>query len=674
MTDKEPTRPVSAHKPYGRDTGNHDYSSNVHNPNKQGTISRRDFVHDLGLSSLTVALSGITLQSLGASGVRAAATDSRARADDHSSSSADYYPPSQTGIRGAHPGSFEVAHALARERRLFDSPTVLNERYDLVVVGAGISGLAAAYFYRKQHGPDARILLLDNHDDFGGHAKRNEFHQGGDMRLVWGGTVNIEYPNYSEVGLGLLRELGIEESRLLKDFDYNWGDSGSGLGTACWFDRQSYGEDVLVPGLSFLGLSREKLLQTLSMLPLDVDAKTALRRFLESEDRILPDLSLEEVVAFTHRTRYADFLRQYAGLPPEAIQIFSNATAGVWGVRADDLSVAECFYTGLPGAHILALPDTEDEEDGQNPSAMFADGNASIARLLVRSLVPESFREMPADSDPLNIVTARLDYSTLDADRSPVRLRLNSTVVNVENNAAQNSVKVSYVREGKVQQVSAGQCVMACYNRIIPHLCPELPEAQKAGLRQCIKRPMLVVNVLLNDGKALQKSGVSGAYLPGSMLQMVSLVTGINTGDYRGNWNPEEACVLQFFAAVGPENADGLSITAQDQAGRLRLLQMRYEDYEAEVFRVLTGIWGESGLDPSRDIAAITVNRWPHGYARDLLDLEASDWLATPGPYEIGRQTLGNIAIANSDAGADAYTHTAIDQAWRAVQELPRSA
>ena len=104
-----------------------------------------------------------------------------------------YYPPTLTGLRGSHPGSFEVAHALAREGKRFENPQALDESYDLVVVGGGISGLAAAYFYRKLHGAQSRILILDNHDDFGGHAKRNEFHQGGPMRLAWGGTVNMEY-------------------------------------------------------------------------------------------------------------------------------------------------------------------------------------------------------------------------------------------------------------------------------------------------------------------------------------------------------------------------------------------------------------------------------------------------------------------------------------------------
>ncbi|MFT4769182.1 MAG: spermidine dehydrogenase [Glaciecola sp.] len=621
---------------------------------RNGKITRRDFLHDLSLASLALSLPSLTMAQTG----RVA------------SEQATYYPPTLTGMRGAHAGAFEVAHQLAREGKAFENPQVLDEHYDLVIVGAGISGLAAAYFYRREHGPRSKILLLDNHDDFGGHAKRNEFHQGGAMRLAWGGTVNIEYPNYSDVGLGLLQGLGIDIPRLLKGFDYNWGDNGTDLSESTWFDRETYGADVLIPGLSFSSIGRQQLLQSISRFPISDDAKTALTRFLNSQEDALSGLSPDERTAYTRQTRYADFLRTKGGLPDDAIQIFSGATMGSWGIRADDLSVAECLEHGLPGEHILGLPEPE-ASDEEYASAMFPDGNASIARLLVRSLVAGSFPSMTDDSDPFDIVTARLDYHSLDELDGLVRLRLNSTVVEVRNRASAEAVDVSYVRNGEIVRVSGDQCVMACYNRIIPHLCPEISETQKAALAQCIKRPMVCVNVSLKDGRAIARSGVSQAYLPGRMLQLVNLVTGINTGPYSGQWKPEEPCVLHFFAGMGAENPEGLSISQQNQAGRLRLLQMDFGDFEKEVNTVLSGIWGSAGLDPSQDIQAITVNRWPHGYARDLADLEDPQWLASPGPYEIGRQTFGNVAIANSDAGADAYTHTAIDQAWRAVQELP---
>jgi len=613
-------------------------------------ITRRDFVHDVGLAGLGFALPWPALAVTTAGG-------------------AAYYPPTLTGLRGAHPGSFEVAHALAREGRHFDNPQLLDENYDLVVVGGGISGLAAAYFHRKRHGPQSRILILDNHDDFGGHAKRNEFHQGGPMRLAWGGTVNIEYPKYSPEATGLLRDLGIDIPRLRKDFDFNWLGSRDTLKPALLFNEARYGRDVMLRGVTLDSLEPEELARQVDAFPLSDDARAKLKAFLVADRDVLAGKSPEEREAYLHGTSYTDFLRQEFSLPDEAIQLFSSAPSGFWGVPAEHLSVAECLWSGLPGAHAVGNWDKPGLEENDRDVAMFPDGNSSIARLLVRALVPESFPELAADADPFGIVTAQLDYGSLDQSTSPARLRLNSTAVHVANAADGAGVMVDYVNGGRLQRVSARQAVLACYNAIIPYIAPELPAPQKSALAQCVKRPMLVVNTVLRNGQALQKLGIKGAQLPGSFLQNVFLVTGVNVGDYHPDWRPEDACVMQSFASFGsPQPGAGLASHAR--AARAQMLAMPFEDYEREVRRVLASLLGPGGFDAERDILAITVNRWPHGYARDHLDLEDAAWNAEPAPEVVGRQRFGRIAIANSDAGADAYTHAAIDQAWRAVSEL----
>jgi spermidine dehydrogenase len=288
----------------------------------------------------------------------------------------------------------------------------------------------------------------------------------------------------------------------------------------------------------------------------------------------------------------------------------------------------------------------------------------------VRSLIPEFVPEMNGASDPFGIVTARPDYAALDRPGAVVRLRLSATAVHVANSADGAGVAVDYVRDGQLLRVRARQSVLACYNAIIPWLAPELPPAQKAALAKCVKRPMLVVNTLLRNGQALKELGIKGAQLPGSYLQNLFLVTGVNVGDYHPAWRPEDPCILQSFAGFSEPGPAGLSLASQARAARARMLEMTFEDYEREVRTVLNGLLGPGGFDAARDILAITVNRWPHGYARDHLDLEDPDWNVEPPPEEVGRQRFGNVAIANSDAGADAYTHAAIDQAWRAVKEL----
>ena len=617
------------------------------------SITRRDFVHDVGLAGLGLALPWPALGS------------ALANANP-------YYPPTLTGLRGSHPGSFEIAHALAREGRHFDNPDVLDEHYDLVVVGGGISGLAAAYFHRRLHGPQSRILVLDNHDDFGGHAKRNEFHQGGPMRLAWGGTVNIEYPKYSAEALGLLRDLGIDIPRLRKDFDFNWLGSQETLKPALLFNKARYGRDVMLRGVTLDSLEPADLAEQVDAFPLSDDARAKLKAFLLADRDVLAGKSREDREAYLHGTSYTDFLRHQFGLPDEAIQIFSNAPSGFWGVPAEHLSIAEGLWSGLPGAHVLGGWDDPGLAENDRNVAMFPDGNSSIARLLVRSLIPGSFPEMPADADPFGIVTARLDYGSLDRSTSAARLRLNSTAVHVAHAADGTGVAVDYVNDGRLLRVSARQAVLACYNAIVPYLAPELPAAQKTALAQCVKRPMLVVNTVLRNGRALQKLGIKGAQLPGSFLQNMILVTGINVGGYHPAWRPEDACVMQSFAGFGaPLPVAGLA--GQARAARAQMLAMPFEDFEREVREVLESLLGPGGFDAERDILAITVNRWPHGYARDHIDLEDAAWNAEPAPEAVGRQRFGRIAIANSDAGADAYTHTAIDQAWRAVSELADS-
>jgi spermidine dehydrogenase len=617
-------------------------------------ITRRDFVHDVGLAGLGLALP--------LPGIAFAAD-----------AGAPYYPPTLTGLRGSHAGAFEVAHALAREGRHFDNPRLLDESYDLVVVGGGISGLASAYYYRKLHRPDSRILILDNHDDFGGHAKRNEFHQGGPMRLAWGGTVNMEYTKYSDVATAFIRELGIDIPRLREAYEFNWLGTQNGLRSGLLFNAARYGRDVLLPGVRLDDIEPGELATQVDQFPLPEDARAKLKAFLLADRDILAGKSAAEREAWMRTTRYTAFLREHFGLPDAAIQIFSNAPSGFWGVPAEHLSVSECLWSGLPGAHVLGGYDDPGQEGNDNATAMFPDGNSSIARLLVRSLVPASFPEMAADADPHGIVTARLDYAALDKPASPVRLRLNATAVHAANDADGAGVTVDYVQGGELERVRAKHSVLACYNAIIPHLAPEIPPAQKAALALAVKRPMLVVNAALRNGEAFRKLGIKGVQLPGSFLQDLFIVTGVNVADYHPKWRPADACVVQSFASFGDPVPGNTSLAAHARAARTRMLAMPFEDYERELRSVLNSLLGPAGFNAADDVLAITVNRWPHGYARDHLHLEDADWNVEPPPETVARQRFGHIAIANSDAGADAYTHAAIDQAWRAVNELQRA-
>lgn len=614
----------------------------------QANISRRDFIQDSGVAAL-----GLALSVLGPIPTTLATERSR---------SADpmIYPPRKTGLRGSHPGAYETAHALAREGKSFTQARDLDEHYDLVIVGAGISGLAAAQFYRERYGEHARILLLENHDDFGGHARRNEFHQGGEMRLSLGGTHNLEWWNFSTVVKDYLDALGVKPQEMLKSKQFNYGRDAPNS-PATWFDKESYGEDKLLAPCDFssaFGLDA----MTVDQLPLSAAARAQLKAFFAMRTNVLSDMSAAQAEAHLRSISYPEFLRRYGGLGDQAVQLFDKLQHGGWGLETRALSAMEGLEVGFPGLNLLGR---ESEAKGRHyPAAMWPDGNASLTRLQVASLMPA----VAPGTTPENVALAIFDYSALDSPQAAVRLRLNSTVIRAEN--LDSGVAVSYVNGDSVFRVRAAHCVMACYHAIIPHLCPGLPEAQQEAMRYQVKRPLLLTNVLIRDTKALDKLGIDAVSCPGRLHARLFTFRGINTGGYTHDLANSGPVSLVFWGSISPP-PEIEHVKDQHRASRELMLAMSFEDYEREVRTVLDGLLGPAGFDVEKDILAITVNRWPHGYSYDYLDLWDKDWEAGKAPHEIARKPFGNIVMANSDAAADAYTHAAIDQAYRAVQELP---
>jgi spermidine dehydrogenase len=579
-----------------------------------------------------------------------------------------YYPPALTGLRGSHPGSFEEAHAL-RDGRKPATATDTGETYDLIVVGAGISGLSAAHFFRSRTTGASRVLVLDNHDDFGGHAKRNEFQLGGHLHLLNGGTLEIDSPRpYTAVPTGLLADLGIDVPALSRQVEHPKFYESLGMQLGVFFDRETFGADKLVAGYKSVPVST-----LLSDSPLSPRAREDIRRIEEGSIDFMAGLASDAKKLQLSKISYGSYLRDYVKADPAAIAFYQAWPHGEWGVGIDAISALDCWGFGMAGFKGLGLPPGIIPRMGPTPSGYaatggsdtlhFPDGNATIARLLVRKLVPDAI----AGKTATDIVTARARYDVLDRAGAPARIRLNSTVVRAINSG--DGVLVTYVNGGGTFTVRARHCVMACWNMMIPYLCPELPAAQKEALHKLIKTPLVYTSVALRNWEAFSKLKVHRVYAPAGYHSSLALNWNMTIGGYRSSGSPSDPILLHMTRTPCKPNV-GLSEHEQNKAGRAELLETSFATFERQIREQLGRTLAGGGFDPARDIEAITVNRWPHGYAAEYNPLWDPDGPEDQRPNVIGRARFGKIAIANSDAGGAAYTDSAIVQADRAVNEL----
>ena len=630
-------------------------------------IARRDFLNGVAIGiGLNVAQGFLPCLEWMAEG-----------AEQFSQDKPGYYPPTLTGMRGSHDGSFDAAHA-ERDGNFWkhaDAPVETGENYDLVVVGGGMSGLAAAYFHRKQN-PSARVLILDNHDDFGGHAKRNEFHVNGHMLLANGGTVSIQSPfPYSSEARGLLSELGIEPAKFEEKYDD--GKVYKGLKSAYFFDKETFGVDHLVVGgpAPYGGQGGISWSDFLAKTPLSEVVQKDIIRLQEAQVDYLPGVSSDEKKDKLSRISYKDFLLKLVKVDPGVIPFYQTRTHGLFGVGIDGVAALDCWGLRFPGFQgmnlapyrrmgFTAMGEATPEKEPYH--FHFPDGNASIARALVRALIPVSATGHTAE----DIVTAKFDYSKLDRSDSSVRIRLSSTAVRVRHvgdPASAKEVEISYAREKRVYNVRAKGTVLACWNMMIPYLCPELPDNQKEALKYGAKVPLVYSVVAVKTWKAFERLGIQRVSCPGMYHTGVGLDQPVSIGEYKCSQKPDEPILLRMTRTPCKP---GLSERDQHKVGRGELLATSFETFERKIRDQLSRVLSSGGFDPARDIEAITVNRWPHGYAYEYNPLWDPDWPEGQRPCDIARKSFGRIAIANSDAAAAAYTDQAIDQAYRAVREL----
>ena len=592
-----------------------------------GKITRRDFIN----GTLMAAGTALIPREASSQAVLAALEPS-------------YYPPALTGLRGSHPGSNEHAHSRAwTQRSNWGSTTDTKEEYDLVVVGGGLSGIAAAYFYQKKHGTDKKVLILDNHDDFGGHAKRNEHTIDGKTLIGYGGSQSIVNARHaSKLMVEMFDDIGVDTTRFETAYDRSFYKRNK-LGAVTYFDKEHFGEDKVVKhpycnhpnyleGVSMGELSHEEAAQ---QAPLSEEGKKQLLGVLKGTGE--------------GEGSYFDYLRNTLGVTDPKIMLMArNSTLDWGGAGADTMGVGGAWGSGGMG-----FPPVEVYDENNPYIYHYPGGNSGVARALVKKMIPD----VGPGTNAEELVLSKFDYSELDQSKNDLRIRLNSTVVKVQHLGdpeTSSEVSVSYINANKSYQVKGKGVVMACYNMMIPHIVPDLPEDQDAALRSHVKSPLQYTNVGLKNWKAIKEIGMGFAMSPGKMHQAMMMDFPVSMGGYEYTKTPDDPCIIQMIHC--PYGTVEAPAVEQFREARVKMLALQFKDYEDEIRGHLSGMFPTDLFEFDRDVASITVNRWAHGYA-------------SRGPA-VGRRPFGRITIANSDSVGSADAQAAMIQGHRAVNEL----
>lgn len=629
-------------------------------------ITRRDF-----LNGVAITIGGVAL---GGAGTAHAAGGRHTMAAPAAAATVPPTAGSYVGTLGGHSeAAMAVMHAI-RDGKFWESaPAVIDsgEAYDLVVVGGGISGLAAAWLF-KQERPDATVLVVENNDEFGGHARRNEFEMSNGTTLIgYGGSQTMQTPSFwSPVVHHVIDSVGIQVARFENYFDGEWEES-RGLGGAVFFPASRWGTDTLV---KTDGAAADWVPKT----PLNDQAKADLIEFLDSPPDYLEGRTREEKLEILAATTYADFITNICGYDPELVELYQHSTEGYFGLGIDATTALDAWANWDPGFDNMDLGDVPHKLNAPSGRLAlvdpdpyiyhFPDGNAGVARSLVRALVPAA---MPG-STMEDLVTTDADYTKLDVDGNDVRIRVSSSVVKVAHDGpvdAAESVTVTYFANDQLTSVRAGHVVLACWHRVIPFLTDELAEEQITALNDQVKVPLLYTNVALRNWEAFDELKISGFSSKGNYFNGAHIDFPVSMGDYQFAQEPSDPIVLHL-SKVPLTGDPTMSNREQANAGRRELLTAAFEDMERDIREMLAGALAGTSFDPATDIEGITVNRWSHGYALEYMRPWDQYWPDGPLPVETSRQAYGLVAIANSDAGAYAYAHSAIDQAARAVADL----
>jgi spermidine dehydrogenase len=608
------------------------------------SISRRDF-----LNGALVAGAGILLRG------QLPATDSLADAWNGYGGIGDY--------RHSNGNTYDVlttAHAMrdGKFERSIASAIDTGEMYDLVSVGGGISGLAAAVFFQKNKG--GRCLVLDNHPIFGGEAKRNEFRVDGHTLVAHQASAIYLVPQKGGYTDRVYDLIGMDRRAL--DYQQWRGPSPEmPLGQSPYEEPRNYGfyfgpQFGKRPGVWVIDPWGRKL----EGAPLSDAVKAELMRWRTiDDDGPRPQTEGDAVSRQLDAITLEDHLMARHHISRDTVRDFlSPVEGGGYGLGPDALS-AYCAYaieTEFPGDGDTTLGDQ-----------MFPDGNSGFARLMVKTLIPDAF------AGPRTVEAVwrnRVHFDALDRARQPTRIRLSATVVRVEHAgdpASAPHVVITYVKGKRLFKVRARSVVMAGGNWTSKHIVRDLPVSHREAYAQFYRSPCLMANVAVRNWRFLYKMGMSGCRWFEGLGNYLSVRKMAVIGNDSRSIGPDSPTVLTIKVLFAQP---GLPIGEQGSRGRAQLLGTSFAQYERAFREQLGDMFAPGGFDPRRDIAGIILNRWGHAYVNPqpgfFFGVDGK-----PAPRDILRdRPHGRIAFANTDLAGAMDHRNSIREADRAVRQL----
>ncbi|HEY4735085.1 MAG TPA: FAD/NAD(P)-binding protein [Gemmatimonadaceae bacterium] len=533
-----------------------------------------------------------------------------------------------------------------------------GEIFDMVAVGGGISGLAAAVFFQKNKG--GRCLVLDNHPIFGGEAKRNEFRVNGQSVFAHQGSAIFLVPKKGGYTDSFYNLIGMDRSAF-KYQTWRGPKPEMPLAHSPYDTPKNYGfyfgpNFGTRPGVWLM----DPWGRNLEGAPLSETAKAELLRWRKVDDRgPQPQTDGDAVARQLDSITLEDHLMARHHISRETIRKFlSPIEGGGYGLGPDVLS-AYCDY-----AIELQFPEDGDDTLGDQ---MFPDGNTGFARLMVKTLIPGAF---PGSRTVDSVWQNRVNFSALDRAGQPTRIRLNSTVVRVQHAgdpARAPHVVVTYAKGGRLYRLRARSVVMAGGSWTTKHVVADLPSAHREAYAQFYRSPCLMANIAVRDWRFLYRMGLSGCRWFGGLGDYLSVRRMATVGNMPATFGPDSPTVLTIKVLFAKP---GLPIGEQGSRGRAELLGTSFAQYERAFREQLGDMFAPGGFDPKRDIAGIILNRWGHAYVNPqpgfFFGINGK-----PAPRDILRdRPHGRIAFANTDLAGASDHRNSIREADRAVQQL----